>query len=176
MSTATDLSILNKPEHSAKRILYILTDIDLNRENDVSCGGVVFFFNKHHLPVFLLLKHVPGGHWDVPKGHPEKNETFKETALREIVEESGIPSNQLKLIQELNHKNQYSFRHKGKWIDKVVHLFLYESLIENIILSSEHSNFKWAPLELISEHLTYDTSLPAFKEAFNIIGNFSKLS
>lgn len=37
----------------------------------------------------LLLKHR-AGHWDFPKGHVEEGESEQETALREVLEESGL--------------------------------------------------------------------------------------
>ena len=51
---------------------------------EVSAGVVVF---KNDL--VLIIKHK-NGHIDFPKGHVEGNETLKETAIREVFEETGI--------------------------------------------------------------------------------------
>ena len=53
-----------------------------------SCGAILFREDRDKLEV-LLLKHK-SGHWDFPKGHVETGESEKETALREVFEESGI--------------------------------------------------------------------------------------
>ena len=53
-----------------------------------SCGMVVLDKDKDELKV--LLVHHNRGHWGLPKGHVEENETEIETALRETLEETGI--------------------------------------------------------------------------------------
>ena len=53
-----------------------------------SCGALVFRRASQGLEV-LLLKHR-AGHWDFPKGHVEAGESEQETALREVLEESGL--------------------------------------------------------------------------------------
>ena len=53
-----------------------------------SCGALVFRRAGQGLEV-LLLQHR-GGHWDYPKGHVEPGESERETALREVLEESGL--------------------------------------------------------------------------------------
>ena len=49
-----------------------------------SCGCIVL--NNEQV---LLVKHNKG-HWDFPKGHVEEGETEKQTALREVKEETNI--------------------------------------------------------------------------------------
>lgn len=49
-----------------------------------AAGGLVH--NKEHR--FLIIKRFDM--WDLPKGHMEKNETARETAVREVSEECGI--------------------------------------------------------------------------------------
>lgn len=54
-----------------------------------SCGAIVY--RKHHGNTeILLIKHVNSGHWSFPKGHVEQGEDETETALREVMEETGI--------------------------------------------------------------------------------------
>jgi tRNA nucleotidyltransferase (CCA-adding enzyme) len=146
-----------------------LKKINKGEIKDVSSGGVVFHISENKIPLFLLLKHNPGGHWDVPKGHLEGEETFEQTAFREVVEESGIGYDKLLFIQRIKHQNHYTFWYKGKKMFKTVHLFLFQSLTDKIILSKEHSNYLWVKQEEIKDRLTFETSLPAFQEAFIII-------
>ena len=54
-----------------------------------SCGAVVFRQENEELKI-LLIRHRNGGHWSFPKGHMEKGETESDTALREILEETGL--------------------------------------------------------------------------------------
>lgn len=53
-----------------------------------SCGMIVFKKEKEKLEVLLVHHNI--GHWGLPKGHVEENETEIETAIREIEEETGI--------------------------------------------------------------------------------------
>ena len=52
-----------------------------------SCGGVVIFRGK----ILLLYKNYKNKYegWVLPKGTVEPGEEFKDTALREVLEESG---------------------------------------------------------------------------------------
>ena len=53
----------------------------------VSCGGVVIYKWK----ILLLYKNQNGRYmgWVLPKGTVEEGETYRQTALREVKEESG---------------------------------------------------------------------------------------
>ena len=63
----------------------------------------------------------------IPKGHIENAEKAKETALREISEEAGLPLQDLEIIKFMNKIN-FSFKAKylagAPIIDKDVYLFL----------------------------------------------------
>ena len=52
-----------------------------------SCGGVVIFRGK----ILLLYKNFKNKYegWVLPKGTVEEGEEYKETAIREVLEESG---------------------------------------------------------------------------------------
>ena len=53
-----------------------------------SCGGVVIFRGK----ILLLYKNYKNRYdgWVLPKGTVEAGEEYKETALREVHEETGV--------------------------------------------------------------------------------------
>ena len=53
-------------------------------KKEKSCGIVVFKNNK-----VLIIKHNRG-HYGIPKGHVEENESEFETAIREVKEETNI--------------------------------------------------------------------------------------
>ena len=68
-----------------------------------SCGGVVIFRGK----ILVLYKNYKNKYegWVLPKGTVEPGEEFKETALREVKEETGVTASIIKYIG----KSQYSF-------------------------------------------------------------------
>ena len=62
----------------------------------VSCGGVVIFRGK----ILVLYKHFHNKYegWVLPKGTVEEDEKYPETALREVMEESGAKATIKKYI------------------------------------------------------------------------------
>lgn len=82
---------------------------------ETSAGGVVFNSDK-----ILLLRKFNGG-WVLPKGHVKKGETFSETALREVKEESGIKAELGEYIDSIEYQ-YYNFRRMKK-SNKTVHWF-----------------------------------------------------
>lgn len=83
-----------------------------------SCGGVVIFRGK----ILLLYKdtHTRYEGWVLPKGTVEEGEEFKDTALREVLEESGAKAHIIKYIG----KTQYSFTVPEDVVEKQVHWYL----------------------------------------------------
>jgi bis(5'-nucleosidyl)-tetraphosphatase len=58
-------------------------------KKEKSCGALVYRREGDRL-MLLLLRHRHGGHWSFPKGHMEDKESEAQTALREILEETGL--------------------------------------------------------------------------------------
>ena len=60
----------------------------------------------------------------IPKGHVEGAETFEQTAIREVAEETGIESEVVSKLGEIN----YSFTVGRKRIKKTVHHYLLQQI------------------------------------------------
>lgn len=84
----------------------------------ISCGGVVIYRGK----VLLLYKNQNRQYmgWVMPKGTVEKGESFKQTALREVKEESGVSAKIIKYID----KTVYTFQGNTDIVNKTVHWYL----------------------------------------------------
>src|SRR6056297_573724 len=95
-----------------------------------SAGAVVFI--KKEDDFYYLLLHYEAGHWGLPRGHIEKGETLKDTAVREVKEETGI--NDLKFISGFQEKEQYFFERNGQKIFKTNKIFLAQTQKEDIDL------------------------------------------
>lgn len=80
-----------------------------------AAGGIVENDKKE----VLFIKRL--GKWDLPKGKAEKNESFSETALREITEETGL--SHLKLKDFLSTTYHIYTERKSKKILKIIHWF-----------------------------------------------------
>lgn len=57
---------------------------------EVTSGAVVYRQNNGQIEYLLLESQNKGHFWGFPKGHVEDNETLKETAEREIKEETQL--------------------------------------------------------------------------------------
>jgi len=123
-----------------------------------SCGAIVIYKGKESK--FLLLKHRLG-HWDFPKGLVEKGETEKETARREVEEETGL---KIKIGKKIN-KVQYTYTFKKKLITKEVVFFLAESKNMKVTISPEHTAFTWAPYLKAMSLLPFKNQKETLKKA-----------
>lgn len=90
-------------------------------EKATSCGGVVI----HRGKILLLYKNFYHRYegWVLPKGTVESGETYQETALREVKEETGVSAE----INEYVGKSEYSFSIPGDVVEKEVHWYLMTS-------------------------------------------------
>tara|TARA_Y100001936_G_C16043801_1_gene653317 strand:+ start:1111 stop:1683 length:573 start_codon:yes stop_codon:yes gene_type:complete len=57
--------------------------------DEYSAGGVVVRWMEDAVHFLLILD--PYGKWGLPKGHIESGENNRETAVREVIEETGLP-------------------------------------------------------------------------------------
>lgn len=83
-----------------------------------SCGGVVIFRGK----ILVLYKNIKNKYegWVLPKGTVEAGEEYKETALREVWEETGVHASIIKYIGT----SQYTFTIPEDIVQKEVHWYL----------------------------------------------------
>ncbi len=137
-----------------------------------SIGAAVF--RREDEVVKYLLLHYPGGHWDFPKGHIEKNETDEETLRREVREETGVDD--LKIVPGFSVQEKYFYIAKGEekekriksgtgfWIFKKVAYYLAETKETKIVLSPEHQDFIWLEFDQAIEKITYGNSKRIFKK------------
>ncbi len=86
-----------------------------------SCGGVVIFRGK----ILLLYKNYKNKYegWVLPKGTVEEGEEYKETAVREVREETGVNASIIKYVG----KSHYTFNTPQNTVMKDVHWYLMMS-------------------------------------------------
>jgi bis(5'-nucleosidyl)-tetraphosphatase len=117
-----------------------------------SAGAVVFYMEENSEPEYLLL-HYSAGHWDFPKGNIEAGENEKQTATREIQEETSITD--VEFLDNFRMKIEYKYRHRRKRILKEVVLYLARVYTRRVILSHEHIGFTWKKFDDALQQLTY---------------------
>jgi len=111
---------------------------------------------------YLLLKYGLG-HWGFVKGHKEKGETDEETILRELEEETGITD--ANIIKDFKNDFDYQFKFKGEKIHKSVSCYLIESKTRKVIISYEHENYIWLPIEQALKKATFNNSKSILRKA-----------
>ena len=116
---------------------------------ETSCGVVLVNFGA------ILLLQYPQGHWDLPKGHVEPDDDNRQaTMLRELAEETGITD--VTVLEGFVERSEYSFRHKGKRKEKVVHWYVAETEQMHVELSHEHRGYLWLDWDQALETITHD--------------------
>ena len=99
------------------------------KKYEKSSGGIVYRKNGGKIEVLLLkwLNSKKEEIYVIPKGHIEAGEVAKDTAVREISEEAGLPQKDLeviKFITKLNYTFTAGHLKDNPLIDKDVYLFL----------------------------------------------------
>jgi len=133
-----------------------------------SAGIIVFRNNKRR--EYLVL-HYGAGHWDFAKGKIEKNESPEEAALRELNEETGIENIEM---LEFREKVRYVFQRGKRKVFKEVEFFLGKTNSSKVILSDEHTEFKWLAFEKAIDQLTFDNAKELLKKADLRAGELKK--
>ncbi|DAC29840.1 MAG TPA: NUDIX domain-containing protein [Candidatus Poseidoniales archaeon] len=116
----------------------------------------------------------PQGHWDLPKGHIEANDSDNHaTAARELAEETGI--SEIEFIEGFESSTNYSFKYKGKRTKKQVYWYLATTEKITVKLSKEHRDYMWLNWELALDMVTHTETKGVIKEAM-IFANSHGLS
>lgn len=128
--------------------------------HEKSSGAVVF---RRSNEIEYLLLHYGAGHWGFSRGQIESGETEKDTALREVAEETGITN--ARFVDGFREEMSYFYRREGKTVFKEVVLFLVQALNSEVKLSYEHIGFEWLPYERALERLTFENSKSILRKA-----------
>lgn len=132
----------------------------INTINEKSCGVIIF--HKEPEREYLIL-HYHEGHWDFPKGHVEAGEDEKQTASRELGEETGIT--EVSFRDGFREKIDYFYTHGGRKYHKDVYFYLAETQEKEIKLSHEHINYRWLPYKEAQKLVTHENAKELLRKA-----------
>ena len=105
--------LCDNPELTYERLRKLFTEVD-------AAGGLIC----NDLGEFLLI--FRNGMWDLPKGKREKGESTAENAVREVMEECGIPAPEL---GELICVTDHTYHRGGQFVLK--HTYWYSMSVSS---------------------------------------------
>jgi len=101
-----------------------------------TAGGIVFRMTPDERDIEILLIQDSKNRWTIPKGHVEPGETAKQTAIREIGEESG-----LKNVKVLAWLGKIHFKYRR--LDKLVLMTTQVYLVQSVDKKEHPTKEKW---------------------------------
>ena len=126
-----------------------------------SCGAVVYRIEDGRRK-FLLIRNRRSAHWGFPKGHIEKGETKEETAIREVLEETGL---HIKILPDFVKKSDYTIQGK---IEKSVLIFLAKTDETKFTLQEEEiEECGWFTYEKALNTLNYENDKNILNDAMS---------
>ena len=119
-----------------------------------SCGAIIFNEDK------VLVVKQTSGFYGFPKGHVEIGETEKETAIREVKEETGLD---IKIISDKRYTQSYIVKEN---VHKDVVFFIAKLENNNEKRQVEEiEEILWIDINEVEKILTYDSLKELWKEA-----------
>jgi bis(5'-nucleosidyl)-tetraphosphatase len=131
----------------------------MNKEK--SCGAVIYTIKNNR--IYFLLSKMGLGHISLTKGHVEESESEKETAEREILEETS-----LKPEIDTNFRKVITYSPKEDVIKDVVFFVakLKEEKRPKDLHDEEVVGFIWAEYPKAIKKLTFDSDKEVLKDAY----------
>ena len=134
----------------------------------IPCSGVVVFDNSCD-EIRTVLVQTHRGNYSYPKGKRHKEETYFETAMRELEEETGIKSDDITILEdfyidELSNKRNPNVRYFVGYIDGSNHNFSFDD--------EELESVKWVTSdELLKLEKLKESRKEVFRKALEIYQN-----
>lgn len=119
-----------------------------------TAGGIVFRRNAKNQIEILLIQDAKN-RWTIPKGHIEEGEKAKQTAEREIREETGLQK--LTVLNWLGKIN-FRYRRQQSLVLMTTDIFLVEAKGDTNRLKPEDwmNGIKWFPAEEALDKIEYE--------------------
>ncbi len=146
---------------------YFSTEIESMYER--SCGAVTYTLVSGE-PYYLLIKSKKGTNCGFPKGHMEKDETERQTALREVMEETSLA---VDIIGDFREETCYLISN-GKQKTVVYFLGKCDNQTAGHNPGFEYNEYILLPFEDAMNCLTHQSAKRILKEADAYIREYEK--
>lgn len=119
-------------------------------------------------PLFLLIRDSYGN-WGFPKGHLERGEPPETAALREVMEETGLPS---LTVRAPIASIEWVFSWRGTLIRKKCHFFLMETTAEKTTPQANEgiTECRWTSAEDAQRLIRYANARAVLRQADAMVG------
>ncbi len=128
----------------------------------VFCAGIIPLKKDQNSWMVLLVQHTQGHYWAFPKGHCEVGEGVKQTAVRELKEETNLEVKQF--VMDKPFQESYQFLRQDEKINKCVDYF---AAIVTGDLELNHpqeiEKAEWFTFQEAIKVITYPESKQVFK-------------
>ncbi|MCX6821084.1 MAG: NUDIX domain-containing protein [Candidatus Aenigmarchaeota archaeon] len=143
--------------------------------HEKSVGAVIFRhvrLGRKETVVYLLLHyHLHSDYWEFSRGGMEPGENERQTAVREIREETGLKEEDLRFADGFRTAIHYFYMLDGTRRSKDAVYFLAESKTDAVKLSSEHAGFTWAEYDDAVKKVTYENARRVLKETHDFLAS-----
>ena len=136
-------------------------------EQLVSAGGIVYRVNNGRVEVVVCSRNSPPL-WGLPKGTPDPGETLRQTALREVEEETGLKVE----IDGFADSIDYWFvsPYDGIRRHKRVFFFLMSATGGDVSLHDhEFDAVDWLPVEDALTTLTHENEVTIVRKGLSMV-------
>lgn len=122
--------------------------------HETTSGGIIFRRNDKGGLELLLIKDAKN-RWTIPKGHVEPGEEPKQTAEREIREETGLK--EMKVMNWLGKVN-FRYRRERTLVLMTMHIYLVRGLGDTNDLKPEEwmNGLEWLPANVAIDKIAYE--------------------
>lgn len=114
-----------------------------------------------------------GFYWQLPRGGIEENESPADAALRKTREETGIKKPLAFIDLEYTHQFDYTKTDRGTGKQPVITVIEYSFAIEtdreDIVLSDEHTGYRWMTPEKSLDVFDFEGTRQAVRQLLSIL-------
>lgn len=128
----------------------------VGHEPILTAGVGLFVFNEKKQ---VLMQHrLDYKQWGFLGGAMELGESFEETAIRELKEETNLDALSLKLLKVLSGKDTYREYPNGDKLYDITAIFVVTAYTGDLKINDEESlAFGWFPIDELPENITEHT-------------------